>query len=84
MRSIYRFFLKWRWEEKGQCWRLRPFWTNHAHATVWPNGVWHTWDENGVGGENSICEYKEFIPFEQWHFDAKREAWESCEKQGFI
>jgi protein gp37 len=23
----------------------------HA-ATVWPNGTWHTWDRNGVGGEN--------------------------------
>jgi protein gp37 len=22
-------------------------------ATVWPNGVWHTWDERGIGGENS-------------------------------
>lgn len=22
-------------------------------ATVWPNGVWHTWDANGTGGENS-------------------------------
>jgi len=22
-------------------------------ATVWSNGVWHTWDANGTGGENS-------------------------------
>ncbi|MCK9459610.1 MAG: hypothetical protein M0R80_08230 [Proteobacteria bacterium] len=22
-------------------------------ANVWNNGVWHTWDHNGVGGENS-------------------------------
>jgi hypothetical protein len=22
-------------------------------ANVWNNGVWHTWDRNGVGGENS-------------------------------
>jgi protein gp37 len=22
-------------------------------ATVWPNGTWHTWDANGIGGENS-------------------------------
>ncbi len=21
-------------------------------ATVWPNGTWHTWDANGIGGEN--------------------------------
>jgi hypothetical protein len=25
----------------------------HSFATVWPNGIWHTWDANGVGGENS-------------------------------
>jgi hypothetical protein len=28
-----------------ECWRTR--W-----ATVWPNGVWHTWDADGGGGEN--------------------------------
>jgi hypothetical protein len=22
-------------------------------ATVWENGVWHTWDQDGIGGENS-------------------------------
>jgi hypothetical protein len=22
-------------------------------ATVWENGTWHTWDQNGTGGENS-------------------------------
>lgn len=21
-------------------------------ANVWPNGVWHSWDTDGVGGEN--------------------------------
>ncbi len=23
-----------------------------SFATVWPNGTWHTWDADGVGGEN--------------------------------
>lgn len=22
-------------------------------ATVWHNGTWHTWDRQGIGGENS-------------------------------
>lgn len=26
---------------------------NTVAATVWSNGCWHTWDRNGVGGENS-------------------------------
>lgn len=27
------------------CWRFK-------NATVWDNGTWHTWDNEGVGGEN--------------------------------
>jgi len=23
-------------------------------ANVWPNGTWHTWDRNGIGGENGV------------------------------
>lgn len=26
-----------------------------TRADVWSNGVWHTWDERGVGGENAEC-----------------------------
>lgn len=25
-------------------------------ATVWDNGTWHSWDRNGVGGENDVEE----------------------------
>lgn len=24
-------------------------------ANVYANGTWHTWDEHGTGGENSVC-----------------------------
>jgi hypothetical protein len=44
-------------------------------ATVWANGVWHTWDRKGSGGEN-------------WREDtvkqAKIEAAASAIAQGFI
>lgn len=44
-------------------------------ATVWNNGIWHTWDSDGVGGENdreySVCQ-------------AKLEATLSAFNQGFL
>lgn len=54
--------------EGSVCWK-------QSWATVWDNGTWHTWDENGVGGENSVEESVEA---------AKREAFESAMRQGFI
>lgn len=74
--------LAWKWSEREQGWNLMQ--DGHSHATVWPNGTWHTWDADGVGGENSVCKYAEVMPFENRHFAAKREAWEACERQGFI
>lgn len=44
-------------------------------ATVWDNGVWHTWDRDGIGGENSKEETVE---------RAKIEAAASAINQGFI
>lgn len=44
-------------------------------ATVYSNGVWCTWDKNGVGGENSR---------EQTVGRAKIEAAASAIAQGFI
>lgn len=41
-------------------------------ATVWPNGVWHTWDANGIGGENAQ---------EASVDDAKREALVALQSQ---
>lgn len=44
-------------------------------ATVWDNGVWHTWDRDDVGGENSQ---------EPTVARAKVEAAASAIAQGFI
>lgn len=44
-------------------------------ATVWNNGTWHTWDRNGVGGENSC---------ESGVVKAMTEAAASAISQGFI
>jgi hypothetical protein len=41
-------------------------------ATVWKNGIWHTWDANGTGGENSSAPTVEA---------AKREALEALARQ---
>ena len=43
------------WKQHGLTWELYvgekgPF------ATVYENGVWFTWDQDGVGGENSISD----------------------------
>jgi hypothetical protein len=40
---------------KGWSW-ISAHWKYHAEAgsaNVWPNGTWHTFDTDGVGGENS-------------------------------
>lgn len=26
-----------------------------CRVNVYANGTWHTWDEEGTGGENSVC-----------------------------
>ena len=44
-------------------------------ATVWQNGVWHTWDGNGVGGCNS---YEKTVEL------AKAEAMFAAFRQGFL
>ena len=50
-------FLRWKFEHSkadGQhCWEYRRwFGYGRSIATVWANGVWHTWDKDGCGGEN--------------------------------
>jgi len=44
-------------------------------ASVYNNCIWHTWDKDGVGGENSIGSSIE---------EAKHEAIKSAIKQGFL
>ena len=62
------------WKKENKEWYLYveqrgPF------ATVYENGTWFTWDEEGVGGENSIAETIE---------TAKKVAAASAIMQGFI
>jgi hypothetical protein len=41
----------WMWERDGGGLILRDG-RGRNRANVWSNGVWHTWDTDGVGGEN--------------------------------
>lgn len=56
-------------------WVLRVGKRKTPAATVWENGVWHTWDRSGVGGENSR---------EPTAYEAKIEAAAAAIEQGFI
>lgn len=59
------------WTERGTsipCW-------SQKWATVWDNGTWHTWDANGVGGENACEDDVE---------SAKAWALKCALRQGFI
>lgn len=83
-KKIIRKLYRWYWNVERQEWNLRltPFGRNRAFVA--PNGVWHTWDKDGSGGENSKVESAEFMRFEYLHFAAKEAAFKSCIKQGFI
>lgn len=65
-----------RWDlvvRKQSWWRTREV----VVANAWSNGIWHTFDENGNGGENDVephCNWKR----------AKIEAAASAIEQGFI
>jgi hypothetical protein len=63
------------WEFYPQQNAWMPTYRKRVVATVWTNGTWHTWDENGVGGENSNEKTVE---------EAKRQAGGSAILQGFI
>jgi hypothetical protein len=65
----------WFWSPKLKEWNLRKRHNYPSRATVFSNGVWHTWDHNGTGGENSSCETVE---------EAKMQAQDSASKQGFL
>lgn len=72
--------LGWHWSDvsphgaRNGEWNLLRL-NGKSAATVWPNGVWHTWDEDGVGGENSSAGNV---------FIALRAAEDSAIEQGFI
>jgi hypothetical protein len=64
-----------RWERVVDIWVLRVRGRECGAATVYDNGTWHTWNYDGVGGENSCEETVE---------RAKIEAAASAIQQGFI
>jgi len=59
-------------ESKSDRWRM-PW------ATIWKNSqgtfTWHTWDENGHGGENDVEDYLQ---------EAKDQATLAAVRQGFL
>jgi hypothetical protein len=67
--------VSWVWFPKQEEWRLVVAGRKCHAATVWDNGVWHTWDERGGGGENSQ---------EASIDEAKRQAGGSAILQGFV
>lgn len=62
-------------EARTERWELVRASDGTSAATVWTNGVWHTWDTSGTGGENSSSPTVEA---------ARREAALSAARQGFI
>lgn len=46
-------------------------------ANVWSNGTWHTWNEDGVGGENGSCEgrYRIIDAMDQVMAAVVRQGW---------
>lgn len=64
------FIVKWK---RGTC-EDAPCWKT-PWATVWDNGVWHTWDGEGNGGENSS---------EPTVIEAMAEAMKAAHRQGFF
>ena len=63
---------------RGMHWHQPPDWElsqrGKGRVSVWNNGTWHTWDANGVGGENAREATVE---------DAKREAENAIVRQGW-
>lgn len=43
---------RWFWDSKENEWQLLDE-RGRQRATVWMSGTWHTWDVNGIGGENA-------------------------------
>ena len=66
--------MKFTWKQNGQEHNLHCGRRKTPCATVWGNGTWHTWDSDGVGGENAS---------ERTVAEAKRQAMASAIIQGF-
>lgn len=75
MIHIARAFANWYIASDKKGYELRCTRFGRCRASVYSNGVWHTWDSNGCGGENDS---------EKGLSEAKRQAYASCVMQGFI
>jgi hypothetical protein len=64
---------EWRKQQEGHWDLIAP--SGKMAATVWPNGTWHTWDEDGTGGQNSVERGEHRMG------EAKRQAWASLWEQ---
>ncbi len=67
--------LSWICRPRKKQWDLMVRGQKYPRATVFDNGVWHTWDRQGTGGENS---HEETVD------EAKRQAAGAAVLQGFI
>ena len=65
----------WYWHDLYQEWQLRFTRWGRCRATVYPNGVWFTWDDQGIGGENAR---------DKPLWKARLEAGRALERQGWI
>ena len=67
----------WRWTPAGPgTWVLRDG-RGRNRANVWANGVWHSWDTDGIGGENGVCDGPNRIN------DARDQAMAAVVRQGW-
>lgn len=61
--------------ERGELQLLDP--CGRVRATVWKNGVWHLWDEDGVGSENGAA-LRENGEFDRPHAEILKDAMDQC------
>lgn len=45
----------WSWVRDGRGGWLLLDGRRLLRANVWDNGTWHTYDKDGIGGENDVC-----------------------------
>jgi hypothetical protein len=68
----------WKWQPRGPgTWALVDP-RGRKRADVWANGVWHTWDTDGVGGENGSCDGRDKIR------DAMDQVMAAVVRQGWV
>jgi hypothetical protein len=76
--------MRWYWNDALQQWDLRLFYFGRSRATVWNSGVGHTWNKNGVGGENGAPSGNEYPSHVSPSERAKQDAVEALIRQGWV